>query len=128
MSTITLDGVTLNPNMVWLERGQTLEVAQSMRYTLGGRPVFQVGTLLAGIPITLEATDDHGWITRAVWQQIVAKALIPGAQYVLQFDGVSYPVMFRAHDAPAVDMQPIVPRVTHEDSDYFIGQIKLVTV
>lgn len=128
MSGITLDGITLNTSMVWVERYQSKKVVQNVRDTLGGVPVVFVGTKDAGFPITLRAGDDYGWLTRSVVNQIMARADEAGAVYVLSFNDVEYSVIFRHNDAPAVDMQPMIPRTGDSDDDYFIGDIKLLTV
>ena len=123
-----LNGLTLNPNMVWLERYQPERVAQTTRRTLGGRAVLFAGSLGSGEPITLEATNDHGWLTNSDVLQLIAMADVPGATYTLTIDGVNRTVAFRSDSPPAVDFRPIVPRETHESTDWMIGQLKLITV
>ena len=127
-ATITFNGVPLNPNMVWQERFQSRTVAQSIRRTLGARPVIFVGQLLKGVPITLEAAKTYGWLAKDVVDQLLEMADNPAGVYTLNFGGQDITVMFRHVDEPAVEMEPFVPRVMHEPGDYFIGQIKLITV
>jgi hypothetical protein len=126
--TIVFNGISLNPNMVWLERHQSRTVAQSIRRTLGARPVIFVGQLLKGVPITLEAAETYGWLKKAVVDELLVLADDPTGTYTLSFGGENILVMFRHVDEPAVEMRPFVPRVLHESGDYFIGQIKLITV
>lgn len=128
---ITLGGVVLSDNgsdMIWNERYAHQQADQAMERTLSGRAVIYTGPISGGIPITLEATENVGWVTRDVAQQVMALAATPNAQYILEFDGVDYTVMFRHLDAPAVDLKPQWPRVADESSDYLVGQIKLITV
>jgi hypothetical protein len=125
---ILFDGITLNENMVWKERYQPSKVAQSVRRTLGGRPFIYVGALQAGENITLEATVNYGWLTKTVVDQLMSRAANATGIYVLNFDSVNYNVMFRHVDAPALELEPLIPRVSHESGDFFIGQLKLITV
>lgn len=125
---ITLDGVTLNPSMIWQERFTSQTVQQSVRRTLGGLPVVFSGQLTKGEEITLVADSDIGWLKKSVVDQLLTKAAVPGAQYVLGFNGQNINVIFRHNDPPAVDMTPIFPREAQGDDDYMRGSIKLLTV
>ena len=129
MSTIVLNGVVLNPNMVWVDRYHSQMVEQSFRRTLGGSPVVYSASVPLGTNITLEATEDYGWLEKlSQVDPLVAIADVAGGIYPFIFNGVSYSVMFRHHEAPALELTPLVPRVAHATGDYFIGQIKLMTV
>jgi hypothetical protein len=130
--TISLDGVTLDDSMVWRERYSSSGVAQTVRRTLGGVPVVFAETLEKGVPITLAATEVNGMLLgalrRSVVTQILARAAVTGAVYILNFNGVTYSVIFRHDDPPAVAMEPISPRTADANEDYFRGEIKLLTV
>jgi len=128
MTTIVLGGVTLNPNMVWVDRFISQKVGQSLKRTLGGRPVIYSGAVGFGISITLEATEDYGWLPKSDVDQLVTFAEGVGSIFTLTFNAVNYDVVFRHNEPPALDFRPFVPRVAHVATDYFIGQIKLVTV
>ena len=127
MSTIVLDGIVLNPSMRWAERYQSQGVAQAMNRTLGAVPVFFTNALIKGEPITLVADENFGWLRRSVVDQVMAIAAVVGGQYVLAFNNVAIPVVFR-HQAPPADMQPIAPRTADAASDYLRGSIKLITI
>lgn len=125
---ITLGGVTLDDNMEFLERYKSQGLAMSVRRTLGGKPILYLGQLTSGFPITLESTESSGWMTKAVIVQLIALADVVGAVYELVHNGVSRQVVFDASDGPAVDMRPLIARTADADGDYFVGQIKLLTV
>jgi hypothetical protein len=125
---LSINGIELNPNMEALERWSSRTVAQSIRRTLGARPIVFVGQLLRGVPITLEATEDHGWLTKSVVDELLVLADDPSGIYTLEIGGVNYTVMFRHVDEPAVEMKALVDRINHEPTDYFIGQLKFITV
>ena len=125
---IILNGVTLSGSMQWVEKHQWSPVAQSTQYTLGGGLVVYTQELLAGRPVTLEAREDTGWITKLMLDQIEAMAAAPGGVYTLDVHGYTANVVFRHDEAPAVDFTPLQPRAIPLDTDYFIGRLKLLTV
>lgn len=127
---ITLDGVALGQvgsQPVWRDRNQSASVAQRVQRTLGGNAVVFVGALRGGLPITLEATADYGWLSKAQVDAALLRATVPDGQYLLVIDGVEYNVMFRHTDAPAVDMQPLND-VHDAAADVYVGQLKFITV
>ena len=128
MMAITLGGITLNPNMVWAERYGHAPVAQEVQYTLGGTPIVYSRGLKAGVPITLLALQDQGWLEKTVVDAVQSSANTPGAQYTLVIGAESFTVVFRHQDAPAVEMSPLITRAVPLAGDYFVGQIKLMTI
>ena len=129
---ITLDAITLDGSMVWRERYQSQSVAQTVRPTLGAVPVVFSQAIEKGTKITLASYrvggNLYGANRRSVVAQVLARAAVPGAVYVLSFNGTNYDVIFRHEEAPAVDMTPVYARVADEADDYFEGEIKLLTV
>lgn len=125
---IVLGGVTLSPDMVWLERYQSQGVAQSVRRTVGGVPVIFSGALVKAEPVTLATLDRMGYPTRAMIDQVIALAASAGATYTLSFYGEEISVMFRHDDPPVVDMQPVKRTNRPASTDWMRGQIKLLTI
>lgn len=130
--TITLGGVELDPDMRWLERQQSQRVAQSAQVTLGGGLNVLAAAIGLGIPITLESGEDFGFLLTPVVGAVRDMANDPGAVYELEIVSGSnvetYSVIFRHHEPPAFDAQPLIPRVMPEVDDYFRATIKLITV
>lgn len=124
--TIILGGVELNTSMEWLERYAKQPVAQVAKRTLGGGVYVSAINVNGGRICTLEATEDHGWLTRTQLEAVEAMAEDAGGVYTLQFNGVEYSVVFRHHESPAVDFKPLIARTADASSDYYIGQIKLL--
>jgi hypothetical protein len=125
---ISIGGVALDDDLIWSDRYTSTHVEQHNKRTLGGRLVTYTGELLAGVPITLNAVSDQGWLTKAQVVALLAIANVPGATYALVFGAENYTVMFDNSNGPAVNMQPIVPRSNDDDADWFTGTIKLITV
>lgn len=124
---ITLGGITL-PDMIWSDRYESQQVAQTIKRTLGGKPVIFVGALIAGRSITLEATTNFAWLTRDQVAAVQALADVADGVYDLIYNAVTYSVMFRHADAPAVSFTPNLARVAQFAADNFTGTIKLITV
>lgn len=125
---ISLSGLALPDGLLWDEAFATPKVAQVVKRTLGGRNVVYAAPLQGGMNITLRAMPDQGWLTLAQGQALQAMAELPNEVFVLTMGSSTYNVLFRNHDAPAVELSPLVPRTPAVVGDYFIGLIKLMTV
>lgn len=128
--TLILGGVTLNDEMIWTDRFRFQFVAQSVRRTLGGNIVTFAQGLVKGQPITLEAIETQGWLTKQQVEDVIDLANVVGGVYSLQIESDIFQVQFRHEDAPAVDMRAVTaPRLNiADDEDQFIGQIKVLTI
>lgn len=126
--TISLDAIVLDDSLIWEDRHEAQKVAQAVRRTLGGSPVVFTGALGAGFPITLVATANFGWFTKAQVDALQLIADVAGGVYSLVYGALTASVMFRHQDAPAVAFTPLLARQTQLSTDYFTGTIKLMTV
>lgn len=125
---ITLGGVTLNPSLQWVDRWRYTSIAQSQLRTLGGSLVAVSARLYEGIPVTLEASTDTGWLQKSVVDSLLTMADSLGSTYSLDFHGTVMTVMFDHASSPAVNFRPLLFKEPQEATDYFIGTIKLLTV
>lgn len=121
---ISLNGIELNNNMVWVERFAAPEVVSSLKYTMGGRPIVQIGATRKK-DITLAGKEDSGWLVKSVVDQLIELIDDPLATYELIFGTETHIVSFRFDEHPVVDMKPLVPRVLHVSTDLFYGILKL---
>ena len=133
MDSITLGGVSLNPDMVWVDEQEYSFVAQQVTRTLGGKLKIYSQGLEKGRPISLEGQEDQGWLTRAQVESVRALSEIPGSQYTLTFIGTttgsrSFTVMFRHEEGPPFTARLLIPRIDVEQTDYYTCEIKLITV
>jgi hypothetical protein len=125
---IVLGGVTLNPSLQWPDRWRYASIAQEQIRTLGGSLVINSARLYEGLAVTLTADTSTGWLTKL--QSVAILALADGltSTYTLDFHGVVMTVAFDHTKSPAVQMRPLLFKEPQEDTDYFIGSIKLITV
>ena len=127
---ILLADIALPDGLRWLDEFAEPSVSQSVRRRLDGALTVFPRANVAGRPVTLEATEDH-WITRADAEALLALAAIPGAVYVLTFTAranLSLSVLFAHHDAPALDLRPLVDYADPAAADPIVGRIKLIAV
>jgi len=125
---IVLGGVTLSPHMVWQDEFTYSVVAQSSLRTLGGDVKVYSQQLQKGVPITLVATEDTGWLTKDQVRDTAALADAAGNTYSLTLGVQSFTVVFRHHEPPAFEASALIPRVDAPDTDYYTATIKLMTV
>lgn len=125
---ISLGGIVLNPSLIWTDRFDTKTVDQSIRRTIGGRIVRYESRIAGGLPITLQAADDQGWLTYTQVVELLGMAEQSGSAHTLVYGDLTVAVAFRHSEPPAVSFKPFVQRQTHQATDVFTGTIKLLTV
>lgn len=126
---IILGGVELNPDMIWSDEFQIAEVAQTHIRTLGGTSVVYSQQLSAGIPITLEATRDQGWLTKEQVKNINALHKQAGGQFPLVLGSQSFLVIFRHHEGVAFTAEPLIARIDGSNNDWYAPvTIRLMTL
>lgn len=132
MGQITLtDGTTtiaLPEDLRWIDEHTWSPVEQSVGYSLGGSLVVEIGTRLAGRPVTLAGDNDRAWITRTVLDQLYAWASVAGKTLTLTLaDARVFSVMFRHHDG-ALQAEPVMFSVPAQSGDFFIVTLRLMQV
>ncbi len=118
-----LDSIQLPDQVIWVEQHQSQGVAQSVTPLLGGNIHISTAAVLSGKSMTLVFAEEVEWAEQAHVDAILLLAETPGATFIVQWEGKSYNVAFRHHEAPAVSFDPIWPFY----ADY-VGVIKLITV
>lgn len=123
---ITLGAVTLPGDLRWADEFAWAPVVQSSEYSLTGALIVQEAVKLAGRPITLEATQDGLWVTRATVLAVQALAETPGWSGTLTLhDGRTFTVGFRDDRISAEPVRHIAPL---ESGDAYTLTIKLQTL
>lgn len=121
--------VALHPDLYWGDEFDWQPVQQAVEHTLSGALVVDIGTRLAGRPITLAPIgDSSAWMTRALVNQLLAWAAVPGQQMTLTLRGVEHTVMWRHQDAPAISGTPIQHASDVQDADYYVVQLRFMKV
>lgn len=126
---IILGGVDLNNSLQWVDRYAETLVEGNRKRTLAGGLVIFTQALSRGRKITLAATVDTGWFTFGMVTLMQGLADSPSSSYVLDFHGELHNVRFD-YEATPLEFQPLIPKNAGyaNDTDYFIGTMRLVTV
>lgn len=125
---ITLGGIELNPSLQWVNRDDSLSIAQTLRLTRGGGARIYQQRLFAGRPILLEANEETGWFTNEMRESILELADTMDQTFLFSFFGEEYTVLFNHSEPPAVSFTKIIYRQVPDDEDWFMGRISLITV
>lgn len=123
----TLGSIQLPRGMRWVDEFSWSAEQKSVERSITGALIVDAAIKIAGRPITLQAIDSQGWITRATLLALQAVADEPGAQLDLTLaDGRTFTVQF-APDTP-LQATPIgTPELPTERNPY-VATLRLITV
>lgn len=125
MMAITLDGIVLNHNLMWVDEFNYPTVKQEVIYSLDSGYRIYGMQAASNRPITLQADEETGWFTRDMVIAVKAIESVPKAEYTLVIRDSTFTVVFRHDDPPAFSVTPLIPRGGSVDGDYFTGILKL---
>lgn len=123
---ITLGGITLPTELVWVDEFDWQSIEQNISRSLGGRVFVQQRTKINGQPILLAGYEQAEWIDRATLEQLTTLAA-QGSAMTLLINSDSYQVRF---DYPANPIQatPVIDYSDPAADDFYTITIQLVTV
>lgn len=127
--THTFAGIPLPSGMVWEDEFAWDKVQRAASYSVTGALILDVGTKLAGRPITLTGQVDAGWIKRQSLRALYALAEgDPAARHTLTLaDGRSFTVTFAPDGAPIVATLIGRPELPPAEWPYYIT-LRLIEV
>lgn len=124
----TLGGLQIPRGMVWVDEFSWLAVQKDKEYSTTGALLLDVGVKKAGRPITLQAEEGAGWISRDVLMQVMTLANQPLATHSLVLaDGRVFDVQFDADDE-AISAAPIGRPELPNGGQRYYATFKLITV
>lgn len=123
---ITLDGINLPADLEWVDEYSWSPVQQNIKKTLTGALVIPEMAQLAGREMTLEG-DSETWITKAVLEQLRAKANTANLTMVLSYHSTNYNVKFHRQQSP-IDARLIVPFQNPQSDDVYSLTLRLMHV
>jgi len=129
MSTIVyLDSVNL-PDVVINDEFGDKVIDSYVERTLDGTPIIWEQALTSGQFLNLTGGSDFAWISRGDLITLKELASVPYATYTLTYGGIDRTVRFRNEEFPVISATPLVPRINHENSDWYNNLvIKLMVV
>lgn len=122
-----LNGIEIPRGLLWADEFTWSPVAKAVERSITGAQIIDVAVKQAGRPITLQAVEDQGWMSRSTLLAVQALAADPQGEYLLQLaDGREFTVQFAA-DEP-VSAQPL-KRPELPPAHYpYIATLRLITV
>lgn len=125
----TLGLVQIRRQMVWVDEFAWTPVEKTTEYSTTGALLVDTGERQAGRPITLQATDQHGWLARSVVEELRALAADPEGVYVFTHaDGREFTVMFAPDDpVSATPIQNTRPELPGDDYPY-VATVRLIEI
>ncbi len=122
-----LHTVALPDDLLWTDEFSWVSVVRATEYSCTGALIVDTAQRLAGRPITLEGTDEHGWITRATLDAVRTLASsLPGAFVLALADGRSFNVTFAPEDP--VQARQLYPLADPGPADWYVCTIKLIEI
>lgn len=131
MSIVLTDGFAAWPlpaDMEWVDEHEWTPPVQSAEYTLTGALVVETATRLAGREITLRSGPDFAVLDLATLDALYAWGAVPGKVMTLTLRGMARQVMFRHHDAPAIEAEALIPDCDGSRSDLWRATLKFMEV
>lgn len=114
---VTLDGIDIS-GLVKDQIFSHTKLQTSRSQTLGGKELIwsqQVDFL----NINLKGTADTGWLTRDILQQLYDISSVPGAVYILNYEGAQSTVRFVTEEPNFIMASPTIPRPNQQAIDYY---------
>ncbi|MDD3328300.1 MAG: hypothetical protein PHW25_14555 [Zoogloea sp.] len=124
--------ITLPADLLRTDAHGWSPVRQSVDYTLDGALWIDVSVAQAGEPITLSGGQSGelywGAMTRAAYAQLRALADAPGQSYTLTHLGAAYQVVWRHHDAPALDAVDVIDYADPTAAELVLPTLKFTVI
>ncbi len=125
--TITLDAITLPPDLEWTDEYKWSAVHHQKTISLNGALIVEESAQQKGREITLEGKLDAAWITKATLDLLRAKTETAGLVMTLGYFGTNYNVIFR-RDVKPIDARLIVDYANPDPTDYYSFKLYLMEV
>jgi hypothetical protein len=123
----TVGDVTLDHDPIWIDEFDR-EIASGASYVaLDGTENVYVGCVRGSYAVTLEATEETGWLSGSTVEALISLARVRDAVYTLTYNSVDYPVRFR-HEVSggAIQMRHLMPTANPGDDTWYSGKIYLM--
>lgn len=118
--------LTLPDDLLWPDEFLWSTTQTRSGYSAGGAVLRDVGTKLAGRPITLEGGTNYAWAQRSQALTLRSWTDDPVAAMTLVYRAVSYPVAFAPVDTP-FSFVPVVDYHDPDNTDVGFFTLRLVT-
>lgn len=121
----------LDPDLYWSDENQYSPVSMAKDLGLTGALILQVDgdADRPGRPITLDPEDEFSaWMLREDLDTLNAWGAVKDAEFELVLRGVTYPVVFRHNEPPAIAAKPVVHFRDVQPDDHYLVTLKFMTI
>lgn len=126
-TTDLLTTIELPNDLLWKDEFTQTAVAQHTQRSITGAFIVHESTKLQGRPMSLASDGDQtAWISRPKLLQLKALEEVTAAEYILNFRGVDYRVIFDRSSGSAINAIPIKDCV--DGADNYALSLKFFTV
>lgn len=126
---VILGGVTFEFSPVIENEFAETGVDAQVEKALDGAPLVYEQVIFVGDKFDLVGGSDFAPVKRSALKSIQSLAMVPNAQYTLNYEGENSLVRFRNEDPPAVSADPIRPVSDPDDNAYYKNlRIKLMRI
>lgn len=122
-----LDTVQLPRGMVWVDEHDWVAVEKTVEYSISGALLIDGAVRQAGRPITLQADDNAGWISRSALTALRALAASATSTYTLTLaDGREFDVQFAPGEPITARPvgRPELPGASHP----YVATVRLIEI
>lgn len=119
------DVLTLPDDLLWTDEFSFEALAAQSGYSVGGALIVDEAAKLTGRPITLEAGDQHGWITRATLLTLEAWRALPGQGFTLNYRGVDHAVRMD-HERGALSARALIDYSNPQAGDFYVVTLRFI--
>lgn len=125
----TIGGVTLDHDPIWIDKNSYPDQVAIAYTAIDGSEIVMEAGIGAHFPITLEATENTGWLKGAVIDALRSLSKVAGSTYELSYNGESCTVRFRNEvDGGAIQMTYLANTSAPNDDTWYIGKIFLMCI
>ena len=126
---MTLDGIELPDDLLWVDEFDWNPVAQAIDRSLTGALMVQEQAKLFGRPITLTGGNEAGWVTRATVLELMAlvKSFSKPMPLILA-DSREFQVYFNRQNSSSMSLFPIIPESNPDQDSLYAVTIRLICI
>ena len=127
LMTTMLGDVTLDHDPIWIDEYDQEICPGTVYIALDGTENMYVGCRKANRSITLEATEETGWLSGTTIDALFTMARVRDASYILSRNCVDYTIRFRHEvNGGPIQMKLLVPSAAPGADTWYYGKIYLM--
>jgi hypothetical protein len=127
MST-SIGAIQIPSGVLWINQYNYTPTVTTKDISITGALLIQHQNATSGRPIILESTQNHGWVTRTLVDQLRADSETLTTKIFTAEDSTTYNVHWDHSSGFAIVASPLLIKSKYEPDDFFIVTLNLITV